>query len=47
MEVKFIQDLPVGIKKGEVKDLPFHRAQFHINEGHAKLNNKKEKEFDK
>lgn len=35
MKIRFVKSLFVGIKEGEVKDLPLHLAQIHIEKGEA------------
>lgn len=44
MLVEFVKDLPVGIKNGEVKDLPVYLAQYHIEKGDAQLINASDSE---
>lgn len=35
MKIRFVKSLFVGIKEGEVKDLPLYLAQIHIEKGEA------------
>lgn len=44
MLVEFVKDLLVGIKNGEVKDLPVYLAQYHIEKGDAQINNASDSE---
>ena len=35
MKIRFIKSVFAGIKEGEVKDLPLHLAELHIEKGEA------------